>query len=151
MLLNVRNKIPKSSLNYGIFNLRKQVVWRKELLGLIIQAVPWWLCSRVAFLLFCRSLQLKDAWFQTLHAKCFFWVFSLSLSLSIGNNMCPRRPRQTSIQAPPTSIGSHDYSKNYSLAKENDCNSLIKTRIVLAEKKDWLLSGQTVSEIIILT
>ena len=76
---------------------------------------------------------------------------SLSLSLCIGNNMCPRRPRQTSIQAPPTSIGSHDYSKNYSLAKENDCNSLIKTRIVLAEKKDWLLSGQTVSEIIILT
>jgi hypothetical protein len=80
--------------------------------------------------------------------------FSLSLSLSvcIGNNMCPRCPCQTFIQAPLTSIGSHDYSKNYSLAKENDCNSLIKTRIVLAEKKDWLLSGQsTVSEIIILT
>jgi hypothetical protein len=40
MLLNVRNKIAKSSLNYGIFNVTKQVVWRKELLGLIIQAVP---------------------------------------------------------------------------------------------------------------
>ena len=75
-----------------------------------------------------------------------------SLSLCIGNKMCPRFPHQTSIQAPLTSIGSHDYSKNYSLAKENDCNSLIKTRIVLVEKKDWLLSGQsTVSEIIILT
>ena len=150
MLLNVRNKIAKSSLNYGIFNLTKQVVWRKELLGLIIQAVPWWPCSRVAFL---QVSWIEGCLVPNIACKVLLLSsLSLSLSVCIGNNMCPRCPCQTFIQAPLTSIGSHDYSKNYSLAKENDCNSLIKTRIVLAEKKDWLLSGQsTVSEIIILT